>query len=112
MSNVLGERIRQLREVKGWQQDELALKMDLSRETLSGIENGQRQVKAEELGRFADVLGVSSDQLLGRIALDKVNLEKICPQEKVVEAMRINVPAKNLQKFRRSIALCTQQDWS
>ena len=100
MSNVLGERIRQLREVKGWQQDELAQKMDLSRETLSGIENGRRQIKAEELGRFADVLGVSSDQLLGRIALDKVNLEKICPQEKVVEAMRINVPAKNLQKFK------------
>ena len=100
MSNVLGGIIRQLREAKGRQQDELAQKMDLSRETLSGIENGRRQVKAEELGRFADVLGVSSDQLLGRIALDKVNLEKIYPQERAVEPMRINVPAKNLQKFR------------
>lgn len=100
MSDVLGERIRELREAKGWQQDELAQKMGLSRETLSGIENGRRHVKAEELGRFADVLGVSSDQLLGRIALDKVNLEKIYPQEKAVEAMRINVPAKNLQKFK------------
>lgn len=100
MSDVLGERIRELREAKGWQQDELAQKMGLSRETLSGIENGRRHVKAEELGRFADVLGVSSDQLLGRIALDKVNLEKIYPQERAVEAMRINVPAKNLQKFK------------
>ena len=98
MSDVLGERIRQLRETKGWQQDELAQKMDLSRETLSSIENGRRQVKAEELGRFADVFAVSSDQLLGRIALDEVNFEKIYPQKRAVEAMRINVPAKNLQK--------------
>lgn len=100
MSDVLGEMIRQLREAKGWQQEELAQKVGLSREILSGIENGRRQVKAEELGRFADVLGVSSDQLLGRITLDKVNLEKIYPQKKAVEAMRINVPAKNLQKFK------------
>lgn len=100
MNNALGERIRQLREAKGWQQDELAQKIDLSREVLSGIENGRRQIKAEELGRFADVLGVSSDQLLGRIALDKINLAKLYPQEKTVKAMRVNVPAKNLQKFK------------
>jgi transcriptional regulator with XRE-family HTH domain len=93
-------RIRRLREAKGWQQDELAQRMDLSRETLSSIENDRRQIKAEELGRFADVLGVSSDQLLGRIALDKVNLEKIYPQERAMAAMRINVPARNLQKFK------------
>lgn len=98
--DTLGERIRRLREAKGWQQDELAQKMELSRETLSSIENNRRQIRASELGRFADILGVSSDQLLGRIALDKVNLEKIYPEEKTVEAMRINVPARNLHKFK------------
>ena len=100
MDDTLGERIRRLREAQGWQQDELAQKMDLSRETLSSIENNRRHIKAEELGRFADVLGVSSDQLLGRIALDKVNLEMVYPKEKAREAMRINVPSKNVQKFK------------
>ena len=100
MNNALGERIRCLREAKGWQQDELAQKIGLSREALSCIENGRRQLKAEELGRLADVLGVSSDQLLGRRALDQVILEKIHSRETVVDTLRINVPARNLQKFK------------
>ena len=100
MGNTLGEKIRLLREAKGWRQDELAQKVGLSREILSSIENSHRQIKAEELSRFADVLEVSSDQLLGRIPFDAVNLTKLYPVEKTREAMRISVPAKNVQKFR------------
>jgi len=100
MSKTFGEKIKQLRKAKGWRQDELAQKMDINRETLSNIENNHRQIKADELSRFADVLGVSSDQLLGRIPLDEVNLEKLYPPDKTKEAMRISVPAKNVQKFR------------
>ncbi len=100
MSNTFGEKIKQLREAKGWRQDELAQKVGINRETLSNIENNHRQIKADELSRFADVLEVSSDQLLGRIPLDEVNLEKLYPSDKTKEAMRISVPAKNVQKFR------------
>ena len=100
MSNTFGEKIKLLREAKGWRQDELAQKVGINRETLSNIENNHRQIKADELSRFADVLGVSADQLLGRIPLDEVNLEKLYPSDKTKEAMRISVPAKNVQKFR------------
>jgi transcriptional regulator with XRE-family HTH domain len=100
MSNTLGEKIKLLREAKGWRQEELAQKVDINREALSSIENNHRQIKANELSSFADVLGVSSDQLLGRIPLDEVNLEKLYPLDKTKEAMRISVPAKNVQKFR------------
>jgi transcriptional regulator with XRE-family HTH domain len=100
MHTTFGDRIRLLREAKGWCQDELAQKVGLKREIISSIENNHRQIKAEELIRFADVLEVSSDQLLGRISLDEVCLEKSYPSDKTREAMRINVPAKNVQKFR------------
>nr|NGX56819.1 Antitoxin HipB [Candidatus Anoxychlamydiales bacterium] len=100
MNNTLGEKIKLLREAKGWRQDELAQKVGINRETLSNIENNHRQIKADELSRFADVLEVSSDQLLGRIPLDEVNLEEFYPSDKTKEAMRISVPAKNVQKFR------------
>ena len=100
MSNTFGEKIKLLREAKGWRQDELAQKVGINREALSSIENNHRQIKADELSRFADVLGVSADQLLGRIPLDEVNLEKLFPSDKTKEAMRISVPAKNVQKFR------------
>lgn len=97
---AIGERIRRMREAKGWRQEELAQKVGLSREALSNIENHHRQVKAEELGSFADVLDVSSDQLLGRVSLDEVTLEKLGPSESAKRGMRISVPAKNVQKFR------------
>jgi transcriptional regulator with XRE-family HTH domain len=100
MNKTPGERIKFLRELKGWHQEALAQKIGISREALSGIENNHRQVKANELGCFADELGVSSDQLLGRIPLDEVNLEKLTPLEVSKEGMRISVPAKNVQKFR------------
>lgn len=100
MNNTLGERIKMLRDAKDWSQDELAQKMGFNRETLSNIENNIRNVKAEELGLFADVLEVSSDQLLGRIPFDEINLETLYPSEKIKEAMRVSVPAQNVQKFR------------
>jgi len=39
MSDTLGDRIRLLREAKGWRQGELAQKVGLNREALSSIEN-------------------------------------------------------------------------
>jgi transcriptional regulator with XRE-family HTH domain len=100
MHTTVGDRIRLLREAKGWCQNELAQRAGLNRETISSIENNHRQIKAEELIRFADVLEVSSDQLLGRTSLDEVCLEKSYPTDKTGDAMRISVPAKNVQKFR------------
>lgn len=100
MNDTVGERIKLLREAKGWRQDELAQKVGINRESLSNIENNQRKIKADELSRFADELEVSSDQLLGRTLLDEVNLENDYPPEKTKEVMRISVPAKNVQKFR------------
>ena len=71
MRKTLGDRVRLLREAKGWRQDELAQKVGLNREALSSIENNHRQIKAEELNRFADIFEVSCDRLLGRISKAK-----------------------------------------
>lgn len=100
MSHHLGNRIRSLRESKGWRQEELAEKANMNREVLSNIENNRRHIKTEELNSFADIFEVSSDQLLGRIPLDEIHLSNNYPIQKVKKAMRISVPAKHVQKFR------------
>ena len=94
------ENIKFLREKKGWTQETLAKKTNLKREAISNIENGNRQIKIEELGRFADVFEVSADQLLNRISLDRVTLEGYYPEKKSKTTVRINVPIKNERKFR------------
>jgi len=99
MNQTIGDRIKLLRESQGWRQDELAKKIGLGREALSGIENNHRQVKAEELGKLADYLNVNTDQLLGRCPLPKVILEKSIKEPLQSNNIRISVPAKNVAKF-------------
>ena len=63
MSN-LGERIKARRVDLGWTQDQLAKKSGISKGFLSDLENGKRNVSAENLMGIAQVLNVSLDFLM------------------------------------------------
>jgi transcriptional regulator with XRE-family HTH domain len=62
----LHQRIRLAREDAGLTQGQLAKLLDVSRPTVSDIEGGRRKISAEELGKMADLFGVSTEWLLGR----------------------------------------------
>jgi transcriptional regulator with XRE-family HTH domain len=61
---TLGERIKQRRTELGWTQDVLAQKAGLSKGFLSDVENGKRNVSAENLLDIARVLSLSLDYLM------------------------------------------------
>ena len=63
-----GLRVRQLREVRGWSQEDLAEKADLHRTYVSGIERGTRNPTLTVLGRIAGGFGMTLDELLQRIS--------------------------------------------
>lgn len=100
MTKTVGDRIKILREARDLRQEELAQMVGMNREVLSTIENNYRQVKAEELSSFADVLQVTSDQLLGRVPFDTIHLEKSTRKQTISTGMRISIPAKRVDKFR------------
>lgn len=60
----LGERIRQRRMELGWTQDHLVSRAGISKGFLSDVENGKRNISAENLMVVAQVLGVSLDYLM------------------------------------------------
>ena len=62
----LADRLRASREQAGLSQSQVAKMLDYQRPTISEIEAGRRKVTAEELGKFADMYGVSTEWLLGR----------------------------------------------
>ncbi|OXS70203.1 hypothetical protein B1B04_18745 [Lysinibacillus sp. KCTC 33748] len=62
----IGKRIISLRENKGWTQRELANRVSLNVSVMNRIELNERPVKDSELINLANVLGVSTDYLLGR----------------------------------------------
>lgn len=61
-----GECLAQIRMAQGYTQSGLAQKVGMRQNVLSEYESGRIRLHAEVLIRFADVLGVSVDELLGR----------------------------------------------
>lgn len=59
-------RIKFLREERGWTQSFLAEKMQFSRQVLSNYENEINQPSPDVLIKFADIFECSIDYLLGR----------------------------------------------
>ena len=60
----VGNRIRGSRLEKGWTQERLAAEAEISVQQLRALENGQRNLGVDHLGRLSDAMGVSSDFLL------------------------------------------------
>lgn len=98
--NRLGRRIKELREKFGLNQERLAELIGVSRPTLSQIENGERRVYAEELIKLSEIFNISVGALLGLEEQPEVVLAEGKKARKKKPSIRINVPQKNLEKFR------------
>lgn len=96
----LGQKIRELRRQHEISQEKLAELLGVSRSTISLIESGERKVCAEELVKLSGIFGVSVDSLLDLKKEPVVVLQKSKKAEQRKSDIRINVPQKNLQKFK------------
>lgn len=98
----LGRRIKQIRESLGLSQKALAEKLDVSRPSISQMENGARRVRADELKKLAGIFNLSVDTLLnpGREPQVVIKESREAYGTSTAPRMRINIPQKNLQKFR------------
>lgn len=61
---TLAEKITLLRKQKGWSQEELADKMDISRQSVSKWESGQSVPELDKIIKISDIFAVSTDYLL------------------------------------------------
>lgn len=98
--DTLGGRIRRLRDLYDINQQRLAELLGIRRTTLSQIENSERKIYAEELVKLSNVFGVSVDFLLDLERELEINIIEEAKKEKQTPSIRINVPQKNLNKFK------------
>jgi len=96
----LGVRIRQLRDGFSLTQEDVAAKLEISRVSLSQIENGERKIAAEEIAKLSKMFNIKADILLDLKKDIEVQLEKQKSIGRKKTEMRINVPQKNLNKFK------------
>lgn len=62
----LGERIKYLRGKRGFNQEDMAQKLDMKRANFSSYENDRNIPPSNVLSKMADILGTSTDYLLGK----------------------------------------------
>lgn len=63
---ALGARLREVREAKGWTQQEVADRLDVARTTMVAIEKGERRLRPDELIQLAGLYGRRVSDLLQR----------------------------------------------
>lgn len=62
-NNEILERIKKIRNLRGVKQEYIALQMGMSQSTYSKIENGNQKLTFEVIGKIANALNVSINQL-------------------------------------------------
>lgn len=88
--SMLGDNIKMLRKSKGFTQEELAVRLNVVRQTVSKWEKGFSVPDAEVLQKLADVLEVDIKQLLGaEIELGKNSNEVVEQLAKINEQLII-----------------------
>ena len=78
----LGNKILKLRKEKGYSQEDLAEKLDVTRQTISNWELGSTQPNPEQLKGLSKILNVSIDELLDN-DIKGVIVEKVSNTEKL-----------------------------
>ena len=61
----IGLRLKELRDAKGWTQDDLAEATGMNRVTIAKYEAGRSEPKSASLGKLAMALGVDANTILG-----------------------------------------------
>ena len=66
MANIFPKRLKEVRELRGFSQADLAKKSGLQSTAVSHFETGGRAPSFDNLRRLADALNVATDYLIGR----------------------------------------------
>lgn len=96
----LGKRIKNLREKLEINQQKLANLLGVSRPTISQIEKGKRKVSTDELIKFSEIFDLPIEVLLDFKKEVEVILDDTKKKVAIRPQIRINVPQKNLEKFK------------
>jgi transcriptional regulator with XRE-family HTH domain len=96
----IGQRITELRKMKGLSQEDLAKSVKISRPSLAQIELGNRSVDILELQKLSLILEFSLDDFMSKdfLASQKVDVKEEKKAKK--EEERISVPTLQISKFK------------
>lgn len=96
----IGQRVANLRKLKGLSQADLAKRLEISRPSLAQIELGNRSLYALELQSLSMILGFSLDEFMSESFFVSDSSELQLQYKKQVASERISVPKLQVNKFK------------
>ena len=98
---MFSENLKAIRKAKGYTQEELAIKLNVTRQTISKWEKGLSVPDVDFLFKIADVLETNVGTLLGGAIMDEVNKDTVAEQlAKISEQLAIkNRRSKRIWKI-------------
>lgn len=98
---MFSENLKAMRKAKGYTQEELAIKLNVTRQTISKWEKGLSVPDVDFLFKIADVLETNVGTLLGGTIMDEVNKDTVAEQlAKISEQLAIkNRRSKRIWKI-------------
>lgn len=96
----IGQRITELRKMKGFSQENLAKSIKISRSSLTQIELGNRSVDILKLQKFSMVLGFSLDDFMSKEFTTSQEVEGKVEVKSKKSEERISVPTLQINKFK------------
>ena len=101
---MLNENIKTLRKAKGLTQDELAIRLNVVRQTISKWEKGLSVPDAEMLQKIAEVFEVDVSQLLGSSIHQNENVDVIAEQLSRINE-QLAIKNNRTRKIRKAIGI-------
>ena len=77
---MLGERIKELRQACGWNQVELGMRLNVTKQTVSNWENDNILPSIEMLIRISKIFGVTTDYVLGLDEIPRLDVSDLSPE--------------------------------
>ncbi len=71
MNAILGARIRSLREAKGLTQEQIAEKLNWSRQKYARLEKGLTDISYASISAIAQILGIEIDEITSAVSKEK-----------------------------------------
>jgi transcriptional regulator with XRE-family HTH domain len=100
LQKQIGQRIMELRKLKGLSQEDLAKSVDISRSSLAQIELGNRGVNVFELQQLSLVLNFSLDDFMSENFSVNQDIEGKAEAKSEKTDERISVPTLHVSKFK------------
>ena len=82
MEHYLGEKLKKLRESRGWTQADLAKRLNKAVSTISGYESDAHAIPLDVLASISSLFSISTDELLGLDAPEVLSLSGLTGAQK------------------------------